>query len=251
MVLKANIEWTEFYEYKGNIMKRLEPLKGGQSITAVTFNGGDVTAIVNGTPRGDDVFTSPYRTVGLINGKAYLLRFTPVKNANNSSVYSMTGEYNETLTYILNELQLEGVYKASRAYAVTPSLENGYNAKYSGAMLMDGYGDYGSHLNSGAVESLTLENQINGGWKKLNYNQATSRLGFGNAVSWEHFMISDGNGYLLGGGNLGSDNFNKYNANAVIDGGVGGVSAWDSFSSKIPTALTKSSGILQIGRAHV
>lgn len=243
MVLKANVEWTEFYEYKGNIMKRLEVPKGGQAITAVTYNGGEVTGIVNGTPRGDEIFTSPYRTVGLIDGKAYLLRFTPVKNANNSSVYSMTGEYNETLTDILNELQLEGVYKASRAYAVTPSLENGYAAKYSGAMLMDGYGDYGYHINSGDVESLTLENQINGGWKKLNYEQARARLGFWDAVPWEHFMVSDGNGYLLGGGNLGSDNFNKYNANAAIDGGIGGVSAWDSFSSKIPEDLVNAVGM--------
>lgn len=243
MVLKANVEWTEFYEFKGNIMKRLEAPKGGQSITAVTYNGGEVTGIVNGTPRGDDIFTSPYRTVGLINNKAYLLRFTPMKNANNSSVYNMTGEYNESLTDIIAGETVWGTYKASRSYAVTPSLENGYAAKYSGAMLMDGYGDYGEHLNNGAVENLTLENQINGGWKKLNYGQAISRLGFGNSVPWEHFMVSDGNGYLLGGGLLGSDNFNKYNANAAVDGGAYGASAWDSFSSKIPEDLVNAVGM--------
>lgn len=247
MVLKLNVEWTAFYEYKGVIMKRDKPPVGGQSINAVTFNGGDLTGIVNGTPKGDDIFTSPYRTIGLINNRAYLIRFTPAKNSNNSSVYNMTGEFNSTLTDIIVGDGVSGVYKASRTYISDASLESKYSARYSGAMLMEGYENYGESLYGGSVENLVVENQINGGWKKLNYQQSVGRLGFGNSVPWEHFMVSDGNGYLLGGGSLSSDNFDVFNANASIDGGGSGVSAWDSFSSKIPDDLLDAVGMNGIG----
>lgn len=249
MALKVNVEWTEFYEYKGVIMKRPEAPKGDQKISAVTFNGGEVTGIVNGTPKGDEIFTSPYRTVGIINGKAYLLRFTPAKNANNSSVYNMTGEYNETLTEIITRYGVTGVYKASRSYVVNPSLETGYAAKYSGALLMDGYEDYGDHLSNGSAENIIAEKQVNGGWKKLTAEQAIARLGFDKSVPWEHFLVSDGNGYVLGGGSLASDNFNKYNTSAATDGGLEGVSAWDSFSSKIPDDLFSAAGMGSTGLA--